>query len=640
MDKRITELVSNLQLEAVEFRFEDELLTARIRKSVMDQLPKTPARKKRTAILLIAAILALLLAGCVAVVVYSQMAARDVSDEVVGLHLQDVTGKMGYFEWEDASLAFDFTIEGECREVYARLGWTPTPDLSLAADSEGWARYGRSDYADTDAGWEYQLYWGSQLRDTAWFIQGITEIVAEDTWNGLKRTKVTVHRENTGKEDVNYLLLFSETDSYLLRISGTYDFETLEHIAEELEIRVTDTVIAEPVVKDPTLFANQPLDMECFVGVKDYTGKEEGNLTLRFYGAADSTIVYDSDFLPPWPKVFFRTGWMPEGEPSTVDSWQQFWPEGEAYSGNCVIRMYWANSIRRNVFWFHPDDGTAEVVKEDTWNGMNRIEIAVTERYDGETYLPDVNHVFLHNPDVPFLVHIDGYETMDVLETVSEHLEFQITEATFGFDDFDSERAPEYVNVSTRGYYPAELLTDEEKIPQETQKTLEFSFDFLRAHQVTFEPGWLPAEPTVADWESCTPLILCEDPEHPGQALYAISQFDDYPGDNRTELKINFDGDCQQIRKTMSSDTVYGEMTAFVYHVTNRYDIAAMEADVYELAEGTLDPEDYRLPDQYKIVLWSQENGCLLILHGTADLQTLEKIAENLTIRPVDTDRE
>ena len=40
--------------------------------------------------------------------------------------------------------------------------------------------------------------------------------------------------------NVNYVILFSEEYGYLLTISGTADFETLEHIARELEIDVTD----------------------------------------------------------------------------------------------------------------------------------------------------------------------------------------------------------------------------------------------------------------------------------------------------------------------------------------------------------------------------------------------------------------
>ena len=41
-------------------------------------------------------------------------------------------------------------------------------------------------------------------------------------------------------DEANYILLFDESRGYLVIISGTSDMETLEHIAQGLEIRESD----------------------------------------------------------------------------------------------------------------------------------------------------------------------------------------------------------------------------------------------------------------------------------------------------------------------------------------------------------------------------------------------------------------
>ena len=58
-------------------------------------------------------------------------------------------------------------------------------------------------------------------------------------------TKIINHNPNAGDE--NYVLLFSPEYGYMLRVGGSLDLETLEKIAQDLEVLITD----EEVSYDP-----------------------------------------------------------------------------------------------------------------------------------------------------------------------------------------------------------------------------------------------------------------------------------------------------------------------------------------------------------------------------------------------------
>ena len=285
MDKRITELVSGIVPENVTLDYEDELLTRRIRDAVMDKAAKNgnaeirmpdassterndtgmndkKPKRKLGLTLLIAALVTVLSVGTVMAVAISRMTIRDVSDETVGMHRPTDDGKE-YVQWEDASLGFDFTIEGECAEAYFRTGWLPTSESEYSLsehDADDWTIWARSAESSDNDKWEIMLHHGNSLRDKTFFISGNAEVVKEDSWNEHQRTEVVVHQKN-GVKDVNYLLLFSEQHNYLISISGTFALETLEQIADGLEIR-TEGTFPKAEVQDPELFESQPLDME------------------------------------------------------------------------------------------------------------------------------------------------------------------------------------------------------------------------------------------------------------------------------------------------------------------------------------------------------------------------------------------
>ena len=69
-----------------------------------------------------------------------------------------------------------------------------------------------------------------------------SEILEETTWGEYEVTKVLNHNPYWG--DDNYVLLFSPEYGYLIRVGGSMDMETMEHIARELEVQITDEEIA------------------------------------------------------------------------------------------------------------------------------------------------------------------------------------------------------------------------------------------------------------------------------------------------------------------------------------------------------------------------------------------------------------
>lgn len=635
MDKRITELVSNLQPEAVEFRFEDELLTARIKSRVSAAVSGQPRKRKKWGLsLLIAAVVAMLTVGTVAAVVVSQMSRRELSDEVVYNHGSAEETRMNCV-WTDATLGFDFEIEGECREVYVRPGWLPVPDGYGNADADGFRTYGASGQDYGTNAWELEVLWGNRLRDTTWFLSGNAEIIEESSWNGFHCLKVTVYRDHSNLPNVHYLLLFSSADNYLIRLCSLQGFDTLEKMAEELEIRVTDTVVLEAPVTDSELFSNQPLDMDGHAGRKDFRGNEESVLNLRFDGTGEADVVVGSAIEADAPKVFFRTGWVPENGIGTADRWTRCWPEKAQETGNYTIRLYWADMLMGTTFFFHPEYGNAQIVLEDTWNGFSRIEVVETERcsVDGQQ-LPDLNHLFLLDAETPYLIHIDGTIAMETLEKIAENLEFRITDEGFKVDA--EER---FCNLSLRGYEWTEPDSAVESpkatvyIPMEQREMIRIIIpvEEYPDYSAVCEPGWLPKEPTSTVDDIRYWHISCVDDAMPGMDLYTVHFTQEYPRaypDNLAWTGIaREDGNAE-----LMEETVLGGMDAWIFRVTDRYDFTAMEAYAIELENGDMETEQFRLPDRYEICLWSDAAKGFAWISGTADLGTLKQIAENLKI--------
>ena len=76
-------------------------------------------------------------------------------------------------------------------------------------------------------------------------LNGKTEIVKQENWDGWEITEIvsdyTECQSFCSWETVNYIFMFDPARGYLVQVSGTDSMETLAKIAENLEIRESDT---------------------------------------------------------------------------------------------------------------------------------------------------------------------------------------------------------------------------------------------------------------------------------------------------------------------------------------------------------------------------------------------------------------
>lgn len=173
-------------------------------------------------------------------------------------YLRDEAGNIDYeagMQLPADGLSFTWDSAAPVYKVEFRPGWLPeAPNhvwrdgVEVGWNAEDWQRYLYRDSGPSgsygDLGIAYQIslcYAQSGFRAT---LYGEYQLVETDTWGDLRVTKVEMlYNEMRGPE--NYVILFSESQGYMVVIGGSDDLETLEHIARELEIRQTDQ-LAEP----------------------------------------------------------------------------------------------------------------------------------------------------------------------------------------------------------------------------------------------------------------------------------------------------------------------------------------------------------------------------------------------------------
>ncbi|MBR5969255.1 MAG: hypothetical protein IK016_02795 [Lachnospiraceae bacterium] len=180
------------------------------------------------------------------------------------------------FDWEHNGPGVVFTYEGinedSVRYVTEfRAGYLPAkPTVSILKRTIEQAVH------DPEDGWYVILERDEQLtgdipyKITQWFpmagsrvlLAGECEIVKEEEWGNLQVAEVHVRHEidqydngigydggSKGWPEENHILLFDRENGHVIQIAGTLPLEELEHIARELEIRLTD-VIYDPYADD------------------------------------------------------------------------------------------------------------------------------------------------------------------------------------------------------------------------------------------------------------------------------------------------------------------------------------------------------------------------------------------------------
>ena len=248
MKLKISELCSDCCPENVSLGTPDAELTARIKAKTLKKIGVQPTRRRvrvRT-LLLAAAIAAFFGSAAYAIARYSMnlQNVRD-QDEVVSGHITEinkngevVNDKTLYFP--DASLLLTFTGPDESyNSPEFKANYLPSEPTNGIGRGE-WATYLCNDGEGSIM--PYLIIAGNvNTGDSKGVLNGKTEIVKQETWDCWEITEIssdyTECQSFCSWETVNYIFMFDPERGYLVRVSGTDSMETLEKIAESLEIR-------------------------------------------------------------------------------------------------------------------------------------------------------------------------------------------------------------------------------------------------------------------------------------------------------------------------------------------------------------------------------------------------------------------
>lgn len=229
----------------------DAAAAARIQARVMAQIKTDGRRRKYTAkkIIRILALAAVFVALFTATACALGLFALDRREPANGERIrgswmeEDAYGKsfeVGMY-YDEAGMVFTYECESTPHLIRFKPHWLPSSPTALPIgepDEEGWYRL-CGDWSDDGTGAiPYLIGVFYAVPDFQLVLNGEVTLLREEYWGGLAVTELKVEWDGHGKE--NYILLFSEENGYLLRIGGAEDMETLEHIARELEIDVTD----------------------------------------------------------------------------------------------------------------------------------------------------------------------------------------------------------------------------------------------------------------------------------------------------------------------------------------------------------------------------------------------------------------
>ena len=245
-----------------------DINTEAVKAKTLARIHAEPTRRHwKPSVLLAAAIVATLLFGT-AVASGSTIVGHYVDDSSEATQrfiITETDGSIRYVEhkFPNASYAIRFDFE-EAQEgmVYYKVNQLPYPahdPWPKPVDSSGWLPYWtviENDGYYTDPERPYRrngemLY---QVRvtplanpDLVYYFNG--EVLSEkyDIWQGMSRLRLSIDYANSEHYSycgvpVNYLILMDPDRRVMVYIAGTSEFNVLEAIAENMEIKVTDEV--------------------------------------------------------------------------------------------------------------------------------------------------------------------------------------------------------------------------------------------------------------------------------------------------------------------------------------------------------------------------------------------------------------
>ena len=151
-------------------------------------------------------------------------------------------------------LVMQFTGEGDIHRIQFRPGWLPSQEIYSHEryhdeEEEDWFWYYTCffDRSRGGAGVEYQIDCHYAWPGYTVYMDGLeAHVVKEEDWGDLHITEIeqlTYFKDPDGTPITQrMLLLFSSGEGWFLSIGGRADFETLEHIAREMEVRTLDEI--------------------------------------------------------------------------------------------------------------------------------------------------------------------------------------------------------------------------------------------------------------------------------------------------------------------------------------------------------------------------------------------------------------
>lgn len=169
--------------------------------------------------------------------VHGQWIERDAQGNVI--RIQDL-----YYPGANFVLTFDCNAEAKAIEFSPH--WVPSEGHGWSYERSAWSdstndwytHFGSEDANGTTGAITYQISCFYAVPGFQLVMQFESEIVEETTWDELEIMKLINHNPYWG--DDNYILMFSPSDGYLIRVGGHCSMDELEQIARALQVRVTD----------------------------------------------------------------------------------------------------------------------------------------------------------------------------------------------------------------------------------------------------------------------------------------------------------------------------------------------------------------------------------------------------------------
>lgn len=257
MQIRITDLMEGCCPERAEPGKRDTELTRRIERDVFMKL-NLDGRQLRSRNILRIALIAAVIAALMTVTAFAaglftmELHKVEEGEEVSGYwRFYDQEGELTeQQEWTypEASIVFTFYgPEEEYNMPEFRFGWLPEEGEHYEEQksmSEGWMySYGlmcQCDIIPCQAG-----VMSVPVNGYRGVLNGKATVLKEEVWDCWNVTEIQVDYTNSKMVPwpvpVNYIFMFDEERGYLVQIRGTDPMETLEKIAENLEVRESDT---------------------------------------------------------------------------------------------------------------------------------------------------------------------------------------------------------------------------------------------------------------------------------------------------------------------------------------------------------------------------------------------------------------